>query len=230
MYIYFGTYNSYYDSENLTYPVQKYFDERYVYKVSDHPWVVVGIDQTDIVYRTGEVQSIYETGSVASTSGYSPSNDPQTLAIFEFFLSPKYFKIIQKEEYQPIITSKRNIASSKVNNSTLLLDTSSSTSSNQNISDRNEFYAFFVIAQIGGLYSFLRFIFGALVSLFSEKWYLMQILNLLRTKIRTRQDMERYMRKPRSRKRRVVPTNYEEEKNVNEHPSETTNFKSLANF
>ena len=50
VYISMGTYNSFYDSSNLESPIQKYFDEKYVYKLSNKPWVTMDIIQTDVVY------------------------------------------------------------------------------------------------------------------------------------------------------------------------------------
>ena len=128
------------------------------------------IIQTDVVYTTGEVQSIFETGDTTTTNSYSSSSDPSTLSIFEFFLSPKYYEIHQKVEYE-----YTNSSSMSGSNSTRLLSTDSTSSasvSNQGVSDHNEFYFLFVLAQMGGFYSLLRLVCGAIVAVFSENWLL----------------------------------------------------------
>ena len=105
-----GTYNSFYDSSNLESPIQKYYDEKYVYKLSNKPWVSMDIIQTDVVYTTGEVQSIYETGDIISTEYFNSSSDP-TIAIFEFFLSlQSTMKFIKKSNTNIPIAQARQAA------------------------------------------------------------------------------------------------------------------------
>ena len=109
-YVMFGTYNSFYDSSNLESPIQKYYDEKYVYKLRAKPWVTVDIIQTDVVYTTGEVQSIYETGDIISTEYFNSSSDP-TIAIFEFFLSlQSTMKFIKKSNTNIPIAQARQAA------------------------------------------------------------------------------------------------------------------------
>ena len=168
-YVNFGTYNSYYDSSNLQSPIQKYFDDKYTYKLSSIPYIQLDITQTDILYTTGEVQSIYESGELIETKAYFTSPDP-TIAALDFYLSPKYYQIQQKVEYE-----YTNSSSATDSNSTRLLSsnsTSSTSTLSQSVSDRNEFYFLFVMAQVGGLYSFLRLVCGAIVAVFSENWLL----------------------------------------------------------
>ena len=57
---------------------------------------------------------------------------------------------------------------------------SSSTTSNNNIEDRNSYYAFFVMAQIGGFFSFLKLVFGVISSLFNDRIIIIEIMNSLR--------------------------------------------------
>ena len=168
-YVVFGTYNSYYDSSNLQSPIQKFVEDRYGYKLSSNPFVQLEITQTDILYTTGEVQSIYESGETIETEILSTSSDP-TIAVFDFYLSPKYYQIQQKVEYE---YTNSSIATDS--NSTRLLSSNSTSSTSilsQSVSDRNEFYFLFVMAQVGGLYSFLRLVCGAIVAVFSENWLL----------------------------------------------------------
>ena len=85
-----------------------------------------------------------------------------------------------------------------------LTNTNSTTHSKLNVEDRNSYYVFFVMAQIGGFYSFLRLFFGSIISLFSDRMMTMEIMNLLRAGKKKRMLIDSLKR---SNKRKVIPSN-----------------------
>ena len=68
------------------------------------------------------------------------------------------------------------------------------------IADRNDYYAFFVMAQIGGFYSFLKLVFKTVLWLFTEKVFLIELLNKLRRNMK--QIKEKYKVKNSKRTKR----------------------------
>ena len=82
-------------------------------------------------------------------------------------------------------------------------NTNSTESSTNTIEDRNKFYALFVMAQIGGLYSFLKLVFGVFMSLISDKMTIMTLINSMRKN-------KNYFRvstsKSKKRSKRILPT------------------------
>ena len=85
-----------------------------------------------------------------------------------------------------------------------LTNTNSTTHSKLNVEDRNSYYVFFVMAQIGGFYSFLSLFFGSIISSFSDRMMTMEIMNLLRAGKKKRMLIDSLKR---SNKRKVIPSN-----------------------
>ena len=79
------------------------------------------------------------------------------------------------------LVEQSNFASSS--SSTSFASTSSAYLSSS-VADRNNYYAFFVMAQIGGFYSFLKLVFKAVLWLFTEKVFLIELLNKLRKNLK----------------------------------------------
>ena len=92
----------------------------------------------------------------------------------------RYYKVIEGNEYQPDLG--RNLESN-YNYQTNYAQSNSNYLS-KDIADRNDYYVFFIMAQIGGFYSFLRLVFKIFFGLVSEKMFIIELLNKLRVKMK----------------------------------------------
>ena len=82
-------------------------------------------------------------------------------------------RVYERYNYQPVFSRNMNEDGQVISNSSdsnefskeFAGNTNSTESSTNTIEDRNKLYALFVMAQIGGLYSFLKLVFGLFMSL-----------------------------------------------------------------
>ena len=101
-----------------------------------------------------------------------------------FDLIIRYYQVIETKDYQPVVSHSLDglveQSSFASNSSSTSFASTSSGYLSSSVADRNNYYAFFVMAQIGGFYSFLKLVFKAVLWLFTEKLFLIELLNKLR--------------------------------------------------
>ena len=117
------------------------------------------------------------------------------------------YRIEERYSYEPI--KSRNLAYemsefTEANNLNFAQNStfSSASSNSVKLEDQNAYYTFFVLAQIGGFYSFLRFIFEIFISFFSERLYIMNIINKIRANVKN----NKVRIKPKKKNKRVIPS------------------------
>ena len=121
-----------------------------------------------------------------------------------------FFKRIQEyQTYQPVFTRRLNNENKSefldkyASNLSESSNSSSTASSKITVEDWNTYYIFFVMAQIGGLYSFLKFSIGSIFSLITDKMLLISFINNLR-QCKSNSKLNNLSKKKRSK--RVLPT------------------------
>lgn len=164
--------------------------------------------QTNTVkYLNGSTDYFLQTKSIHSQTSFIVD---QKLLNIVFSLSAYKTTYQQYTEYQPVL-SRRDL--DQVNTTTSTTDAISKKETKEERNSDTVFMAFFIMAQIGGLYSFLRLVVGGLVSLFSDNLLVMEVINKLKDiKIRV-DDRRASLYKSNSLQRaKIKPMNLEEAK------------------
>lgn len=94
------------------------------------------------------------------------------MAIVEFFMSPTKYKVEEYTVYQPQLA---RVLDTVTNNTT--------TETKQEKSSDFALSAFNFMAQLGGLYSFFRLVFGSVLGFFYDKLLKMELVNNLKDRL-----------------------------------------------
>mmetsp|Transcript_25768 Transcript_25768/g.29671 ORF Transcript_25768/g.29671 Transcript_25768/m.29671 type:complete len:191 (+) Transcript_25768:756-1328(+) len=102
-------------------------------------------------------------------------------AIINFFISPKKTRIEEYILYQPQASRMLETASANTTSATTN-STKSVTIEAKEVNSDALYQALHVMAQLGGLYSFLKLVFGSVLGVLYEKLMKMEIINALNSK------------------------------------------------
>lgn len=105
-------------------------------------------------------------------------------------MGPKRYKVSQYNNYQPQL-SRMLTATTTVTTETV--GKTVTESEKEEKYDAPLYRAFFIMAQVGGFYSFLKLVFGSLYSLFLDKLMSTEFINKLKIKRSKNEDHRRSM-------------------------------------
>lgn len=198
----------------------------YSFRIDLNPHIVFSIDQTDVAFLNGNKTSIYETGRILQKTLNPLDVRSITFGLVEILMSPKYYKIIETIEYQPIINKRvlNNLTDPSAFNNTGQSMPYNLNSLAKELTDRNEYYYIFVLAQIGGLYSFLKLIFANFFWFIIQKLYIMDLLNIIRFKLKHKR-LKDIFNVPNSSLSKVSPLVGQNNKDYEELPLENRSSK-----
>jgi hypothetical protein len=142
--------NSYYDHSDLADPIKKYLYTSNSIAMSIERFLLVAVDVvgTQVDYLNGTSDVIYRTDNVAFLTTAQPV--PYLLGLIIIQATPEFYVYEQYENYQPVMDEVRRN-----------LDTV--TVEEKEKGGKGPLYdLFFVMAQLGGFYSFLKLILGGI--------------------------------------------------------------------
>ena len=196
--------------------LNSYIDDSFEFQVSTNSMITITVDQTDVQFiANNSISSVFETGRTLNSAFNPTGASSYTIGLIEVYMSAKYYKIVEEKIYEPVFRRDLNNPSSLLANNSQSSTTDSLNSKETEINDRNEYYFLFVMAQIGGLYSFLSFVFKIVFRFIIQKFYYMDLINILRYKLKYKR-MKCGYNDPNSALSKVLPleeeANYEYKK------------------
>ena len=220
LYIYFATLNSYYDDKDATTPIKQYFDYHDYILISENVWKLMNvlIQPTQISFLNGTNTTIFETGEK-----FIDSQNYISTYLFEimFSLSPKRYKIQEYLLYQPVnVTRNLNsdiVSSLPIYPETTKFDqtTNTSTSEAKSKSEDVLYNLLNILAKIGGFYSFLNLVFGAVAGFVNNTLMKVELINQIKLKIlNSKTNKFRYYNSSTKSQSKIQPLSVIEEEKI----------------
>lgn len=142
--------------------------------------MVYELDVNEVKFLNGSTATFLSPGRISVKNLYKATLPTSFLEV-RFQLSSKITLYNQYVEYQPVLLGRLLGSTDAANTNTITDSTSTTKEENR---DSSAYFALFVMAQVGGLYSFLRLVFGWAVSLFADNLLAFEVINKLKSSAR----------------------------------------------
>lgn len=181
----FVTVDSYYDSKDQDHPIKQYLNigRQLSINIGWIGFLEIKVTPNTVHFVSNSSRTFYTTEYGSQDQIYTPVTD--ILAVISISLSQRNILIEESLNMQPILNQNRMLNSPLLGStpSDTIDDTSSDYAGDSGGNSHNDIYvALFVMAQIGGLYSFLKLVFTSLLSIVSFDIFMVNVVNHINEK------------------------------------------------
>ena len=190
------TSNTYYDHTDLASPIKSYISTspNIIVNLNSFAILALYITPTEVKYLNGSSEYVFSTFSPELKENHFEDFTPAIL-LGDILLTPEMYTIEQQITYQPILNNTARMLSNRK------LDTTNTTQTIEEDKNSNVLYtAFFIMAQLGGFYAFLKLLIGPVFNIIYEQMLLVDLLNRFNSassKNTPKINCERYHQEPR---------------------------------